>query len=37
MMEEVGSQPHNMANSSPVIFGDLIYVNSCELITLLEQ
>jgi outer membrane protein assembly factor BamB len=28
MMEEVGSQPHNMANSSPVIFGDLIYVNT---------
>src|SRR5215213_1940850 len=28
MMEEVGSQPHNLANSSPVIFGDLIYVNT---------
>ena len=28
MMEEVGSQPHNMANSSPVLFGDLIYVNT---------
>ncbi len=28
MMEEVGSQPHNMANSSPVSFGDLIYVNT---------
>jgi outer membrane protein assembly factor BamB len=26
MMEEVGSQPHNMANSSPVIYGDLVYV-----------
>ena len=26
MMEEVGSQPHNMSNSSPVSFGDLIYV-----------
>src|ERR1700730_12378464 len=28
MMEEVGSQPHNMANSSPVIYGDLIYVST---------
>src|SRR5258705_6478528 len=28
MMEEVGSQPHNMSNSSPVSFGDLIYVNT---------
>ena len=28
MMEEVGSQPHNMANSSPVSFGDLIYVST---------
>ena len=26
MMEEVGSQPHNMSNSSPVSFGNLIYV-----------
>jgi outer membrane protein assembly factor BamB len=26
MMEEVGSQPHNMANSSPVAYGDLLYV-----------
>jgi len=26
MMEEVGSEPHNMSNSSPVSFGDLIYV-----------
>ena len=25
MMEEVGSQPHNMSNSSPVSYGDLIY------------
>jgi hypothetical protein len=23
MMEEVGSYPHNMSNSSPVIWGDL--------------
>ena len=28
MMEEVGSQPHNMSNCSPVIFGDLIYINT---------
>ena len=28
MMEEVGSHPHNMSNSSPVIFGDLIYVST---------
>jgi outer membrane protein assembly factor BamB len=28
MMEEVGSQPHNMANSSPVSFGDLIFVST---------
>jgi outer membrane protein assembly factor BamB len=28
MMEEVGSQPHNMSNSSPVSFGDLIYVST---------
>ena len=28
MMEEVGSQPHNMANSSPVSFGDLVYVST---------
>jgi outer membrane protein assembly factor BamB len=28
MMEEVGSFPHNMANSSPVVFGDLIYVST---------
>jgi outer membrane protein assembly factor BamB len=26
MMEEVGAFPHNMANSSPVSYGDLIYV-----------
>lgn len=26
MMEEVGAHPHNLANSSPVSWGDLIYV-----------
>jgi outer membrane protein assembly factor BamB len=28
MMEEVGAYPHNLANSSPVSFGDLIYVST---------
>jgi outer membrane protein assembly factor BamB len=28
MMEEVGSYPHNMSNSSPVVWGDLIYVST---------
>src|SRR6266481_1057293 len=28
MMEEVGSQPHNMSNSSPVSYGDLVYVST---------
>jgi len=28
MMEEVGTYPHNLANSSPVIYGDLIYVST---------
>jgi outer membrane protein assembly factor BamB len=28
MMEEVGSFPHNMSNSSPISFGDLIYVST---------
>jgi outer membrane protein assembly factor BamB len=28
MMEEVGSQPHNMANCSPVSYGDLLYINT---------
>ncbi|MGH9902528.1 MAG: PQQ-binding-like beta-propeller repeat protein, partial [Pyrinomonadaceae bacterium] len=28
MMEEVGTLPHNLANSSPVSFGDLIYVST---------
>ena len=28
MMEEVGSQPHNMSNSSPVMYQDLIFVST---------
>jgi outer membrane protein assembly factor BamB len=28
MVEEVGSFPHNMSNSSPVAFGNLIYVST---------
>jgi outer membrane protein assembly factor BamB len=28
MMEEVGSYPHNLSNSSPVSLGDLIYVST---------
>jgi len=28
MLEEVGSYPHNMSNSSPVIFGDLVFVST---------
>ncbi len=28
MMEEVGTFPHNLANSSPVVFGDLIIVST---------
>ncbi len=28
MIEEVGSSPHNMANSSPVSYGDLIFVST---------
>src|ERR671912_732080 len=28
MMEEVGSSPHNLANSSPVTFGDLIIIST---------
>lgn len=28
MMEEVGSFPHNLSNSSPVAHGDLIFVNT---------
>ncbi len=28
MMEQVGAYPHNMSNSSPVVWGDLIYVST---------
>ena len=28
MMEEVGTYPHNLANSSPVVLGDLLYVST---------
>ena len=28
MLEEVGSYPHNMSNSSPVIYGDLVYLST---------
>src|SRR5688572_31024216 len=28
MIDEVGAYPHNLANSSPVMFGDLIYVST---------
>ena len=28
MIEEVGAHPHNMSNSSPVIWGDLVYVST---------
>ena len=28
MMEEVGSLPHNLANSSPVMYGDLIFIGT---------
>lgn len=28
MIEEVGAHPHNLANSSPVIYGDLIFVST---------
>jgi outer membrane protein assembly factor BamB len=28
MLEEVGSYPHNMSNSSPVVHGDLIYLST---------
>jgi outer membrane protein assembly factor BamB len=28
MMEEVGSHPHNMSNSSPVSYGNLIYIST---------
>jgi outer membrane protein assembly factor BamB len=26
MMDELGNQPHNMSNSSPVIWGDLVFI-----------
>ncbi|MEO6724665.1 MAG: PQQ-binding-like beta-propeller repeat protein [Blastocatellia bacterium] len=28
MIEEVGDHPHNMANSSPVIYGDLVFIST---------
>ncbi len=28
MLEEVGSYPHNLSNSSPVVYGDLIYLST---------
>ena len=28
MMEQVGSYPHNMSNSSPVVWGDLVYLST---------
>ena len=28
MMEEVGAYPHNLANSSPVVWGDLIFLST---------
>ena len=28
MIEEVGDHPHNMANSSPVMYGDLIFIST---------
>ena len=28
MIAEVGAFPHNLANSSPVSFGDLVYVST---------
>ena len=28
MIEEVGAHPHNMSNSAPVSFGDLIYIST---------
>lgn len=28
MMEELGVHPHNLANSSPVVYGDLLYVST---------
>jgi outer membrane protein assembly factor BamB len=28
MMEQVGSYPHNLSNSSPVVFGNMVYVST---------
>ncbi len=28
MIEELGNHPHNMSNSSPVVYGDLLYVST---------
>jgi outer membrane protein assembly factor BamB len=28
MMEQVGAYPHNLANSSPVVFGNMVYVST---------
>ena len=28
MMEELGNHPHNMTNSSPVVYGDLLFINT---------
>ncbi len=28
MIEELGNHPHNMSNSSPVVYGDLVYVST---------
>jgi outer membrane protein assembly factor BamB len=28
MIEEVGSHPHNLANSSPTVYGDLIFIST---------
>jgi len=28
MMEELGNHPHNMTNASPVVYGDLLFINT---------
>ncbi len=28
MIEELGNHPHNLSNSSPVVWGDLLYINT---------
>ena len=33
MIAEVGSFPHNLANSSPVSFGDLVFVSTSRTAT----